>query len=92
MLMGYARTSTVKQNGGLVAQLELLEKAGVDRDNVFQEQVSSVQERIQLEAALHCACQLVPSTWEWLKQCRHIHAVQLKVGGVAPPGLAVDRR
>ena len=39
MLMGYARTSTVKQNGGLVAQLELLEKAGVDRDNVFQEQV-----------------------------------------------------
>src|SRR6516225_2712479 len=52
MLMGYARTSTVKQNGGLVAQLELLEKAGVDRDNVFQEQVSSVQERIQLEAAI----------------------------------------
>ena len=52
MLIGYARTSTVKQNGGLVAQLELLEKAGVDRDNVFQEQVSSVQERAQLGAAI----------------------------------------
>src|SRR6516225_6590452 len=52
MLMGYARTSTVKQNGGLVAQLEMLEQAGVDRDNVFQEQVSSVQERAQLEAAI----------------------------------------
>ena len=52
MLIGYARTSTAKQNGGLLAQLGMLEQAGVDRDNVFQEQVSSVQERIQLEAAI----------------------------------------
>jgi DNA invertase Pin-like site-specific DNA recombinase len=52
MLIGYARTSTAKQNGGLLAQLGMLEQAGVDRDNVFQEQVSSVQERAQLEAAI----------------------------------------
>jgi DNA invertase Pin-like site-specific DNA recombinase len=52
MLIGYARTSTAKQNGGLVAQLELLKQAGVDPDNVFQEQVSSVQDRAQLEAAI----------------------------------------
>jgi DNA invertase Pin-like site-specific DNA recombinase len=52
MLVGYARTSTAKQNGGLSAQLVLLQKAGVDDDNVFQEQVSSVQPRAQLEAAL----------------------------------------
>ena len=52
MLIGYARTSTAKQNGGLVAQLTLLEKAGVEPDNVFQEQVSSLQPRAQLDAAL----------------------------------------
>ena len=52
MLIGYARTSTAKQNGGLVAQIEQLQAAGVDSDNLFQEQVSSVQERAQLEAAV----------------------------------------
>ena len=52
MLIGYARTSTAKQNGGLVAQLGLLQKADVDPDNIFQEQVSSVQPRAQLEAAI----------------------------------------
>jgi len=52
MLIGYARTSTAKQNGGLVAQLALLEKADVDPDNVFHEQVSSVQPRAQLDAAI----------------------------------------
>ena len=52
MLIGYARTSTAKQNGGLVAQLTMLEKAGVETDNVFQERVSSLQPRAQLDAAL----------------------------------------
>jgi len=52
MLIGYARTSTAKQNGGLVAQLALLQKADVDPDNIFQEQVSSVQPRVQLDAAI----------------------------------------
>jgi DNA invertase Pin-like site-specific DNA recombinase len=52
MLIGYARTSTAKQNGGLVAQIGLLQAAGVDSGNLFQEQVSSAQERAQLEAAI----------------------------------------
>ena len=52
MLIGYARTSTAKQNGGLVAQLALLQKADVDPDNIFSEQVSSVQPRAQLDAAI----------------------------------------
>jgi DNA invertase Pin-like site-specific DNA recombinase len=52
MKIGYARTSTVKQEAGLSAQLVLLEKAGCDRDNIFSEQVSSVEPRAQLDAAI----------------------------------------
>ena len=52
MKIGYARTSTVKQNGGLAAQLELLERQGCDRDNIFHEQVSSIEPRAQLDAAI----------------------------------------
>ncbi len=50
MLIGYARTSTIDQDAGLQAQLRDLEAAGSDR--VFQEKISSVQCRPQLEAAL----------------------------------------
>lgn len=50
MLIGYARTSTVDQDAGLEAQLRELEKLGCDK--VFQEKVSSVQTRKQLEAAI----------------------------------------
>jgi len=50
-LIGYARTSTVEQEAGLKAQLkELKDNAGCQR--VFQEKVSSVQTRKELEAAL----------------------------------------
>jgi DNA invertase Pin-like site-specific DNA recombinase len=49
-VVGYARTSTVDQVAGLEAQLEQLTAAGVVR--VFHEQVSSVTERNQLDAAL----------------------------------------
>jgi len=52
MKIGYARTSTVKQDAGLCAQLTLLERAGCDRDNIFNEQVSSVEHRAQLDAAI----------------------------------------
>ena len=50
MLVGYARTSTVGQQAGLEAQERELLAAGCEK--VFREQVSSVAQRDQLEAAL----------------------------------------
>lgn len=50
LLIGYARTSTIDQQAGLEAQLRALEGAGCKR--VFQEQVSSVGHREELERAL----------------------------------------
>src|SRR5258708_7970845 len=51
MIVGYARTSTLEQKAGFKAQLkELKEKAECEK--VFEEQVSSVAERKQLDAAL----------------------------------------
>lgn len=50
MIVGYARTSTVDQMAGFDAQLQELKAAGCMK--TFQEQVSSVGKRTQLEAAL----------------------------------------
>lgn len=50
MIVGYARTSTVDQVAGFDAQLQELKAAGCKK--MFQEQVSSVGKRAQLEAAL----------------------------------------
>jgi DNA invertase Pin-like site-specific DNA recombinase len=50
MEIGYARTSTVEQAAGFEAQKRDLAKAGCTK--VFAEQVSSIAERQQLEAAL----------------------------------------
>ena len=50
MIVGYARTSTVDQIAGFEAQLRELAAAGCEK--TFQEQVSSVAERIQLHSAL----------------------------------------
>lgn len=50
MIIGYARTSTVEQEAGFDAQIRDLTAAGCER--VFSEQVSSVAQRDQLEAAL----------------------------------------
>lgn len=50
MIVGYARTSTVDQQAGLDAQVRDLKAAGCER--VFCEQVSSIAEREQLDAAL----------------------------------------
>ena len=50
MIVGYARTSTLEQVAGFEAQDRDLRTAGVER--IFQEQVSSVAVRPQLEAAL----------------------------------------
>ena len=50
--IGYARTSTVKQDAGLCAQIDLLDREGVEREQIYQEKVSSVQDRAQLDAAI----------------------------------------
>lgn len=50
MLVGYARTSTLDQVAGLEAQVAILGKIPCER--VFQEQVSSVGERSELERAI----------------------------------------
>ena len=50
MIIGYARTSTADQIAGFEAQIQELKAAGCEK--VFQEQVSSVGKRAQLEAAL----------------------------------------
>jgi DNA invertase Pin-like site-specific DNA recombinase len=53
ILIGYARTSTTEQLAGLDAQVRDLTAAGCKK--LFQEQVSSVVEREQLNAALEYA-------------------------------------
>jgi DNA invertase Pin-like site-specific DNA recombinase len=53
-LIGYARTSTVEQEAGFDAQIRDLSALGVKR--IFREQVSSMSERAQLDAAID-ACQ-----------------------------------
>jgi DNA invertase Pin-like site-specific DNA recombinase len=50
MVVGYARTSTLDQAAGLDAQLRDLRAAGASK--IYQEQVSSVGNRPQLDAAL----------------------------------------
>ena len=50
MLVAYARTSTLEQLAGLEAQQRDLKEYGCEK--IFTEQVSSVAERDQLEAAL----------------------------------------
>src|SRR5262245_32090998 len=53
ILIGYARTSTTEQLAGLDAQVRDLNAAGCKK--LFQEQVSSVAEREQLDVALEYA-------------------------------------
>jgi DNA invertase Pin-like site-specific DNA recombinase len=53
MIIGYARTSTVEQKAGFEAQERDLKAIGAEK--VFSEQVSSVAERTQLEAAIEFA-------------------------------------
>ncbi len=50
MIVGYARTSTTDQVAGLEAQLRDLKSAGCEK--VYQEQISSVASRMQLQAAI----------------------------------------
>ena len=49
-LIGYARTSTTDQNAGLEAQVRDLKATGCTK--IFQEQVSSIAERKELDRAL----------------------------------------
>ncbi|NOU21608.1 MAG: recombinase family protein [Methyloglobulus sp.] len=50
MIIGYARTSTVDQMAGFESQITELRSLGCEK--LFQEQVSSVGNRVQLDAAL----------------------------------------
>ncbi len=50
LLVGYARTSTTEQEAGLQTQVRDLQTAGCSK--IFQEQVSSIAERAELERAL----------------------------------------
>jgi len=50
MLIGIARTSTIEQIAGLEAQVKALEEYGCEK--IYQEQVSSVAEREQLNLAM----------------------------------------
>jgi DNA invertase Pin-like site-specific DNA recombinase len=50
LLVGYARTSTAEQEAGLQAQVRDLQAAGCTK--IFQEQVSSIGQRAELERAL----------------------------------------
>lgn len=50
MKIGYARTSTARQDAGLDAQLKLLERE--ECEEIYQEKVSSVEPRSQLDAAI----------------------------------------
>lgn len=50
MKLGYARTSTAEQQAGFEAQIRELEAQGCKR--IYREQVSSIADRPQLEAAL----------------------------------------
>ena len=50
MLIGVARTSTLEQKAGLDAQVRALQEYGCDK--VYTEQVSSIGERLELQAAI----------------------------------------
>lgn len=50
MLVGYARTSTIEQGAGLEAQVRDLKAFGCE--TIYQEQVSSVAERQELDSAI----------------------------------------
>jgi len=50
MTIGYARTSTLEQSAGLEAQVHDLKQVGAKK--IFQEKISSVAKREQLETAL----------------------------------------
>ena len=54
MLIGYARTSTIQSISGFEAQLVELNAYGCER--MYQEQVSAVATRTQLEAAIDMLC------------------------------------
>jgi hypothetical protein len=53
VIIGYGRTSTIEQVAGLEGQIRDLKAAGAEK--LFQENVSSVAPRKQLEAAIEFA-------------------------------------
>jgi len=53
-IIGYARTSTREQEGGLQAQIRDLVAAGCAERDIYTEQVSSVRERPELDLLRRC--------------------------------------
>ena len=65
MLIGYARTSTVEQRAGLDAQVAELRGSGVEE--LFVEQVSSIQRREEFKKALTQSARATPlSSPNWI--------------------------
>ena len=103
-MIGYARTSTTDQEAGLEAQIRDLTAAGCTK--IFQEQVSSVGERAQLDRVLEyvrggdCLCvtkvdRLARSTtglWDIVKRLESVEdgGVGLRILNLG--GEAVDTR
>jgi DNA invertase Pin-like site-specific DNA recombinase len=101
MFIGYARTSTTDQVAGLEAQVTALTGTGCEK--LFQERVSSVAERAQLEAALEFAREgdtfvvtkmdrLARSTQHLLEIVRRLEAKGVALRILDFKGDAVDTR
>jgi DNA invertase Pin-like site-specific DNA recombinase len=96
MIIGYARTSTIDQSAGFEAQLKELEV--VKCEEIFQEQVSLVAVRVQLEAALEFVRQgdvLVVTKLDRLARSvadlmRIIQALERKGAGLRVLNLGMD--
>lgn len=101
ILIGYARTSTVEQVAGFEAQKNQLQELGVKK--LFEEQVSSVGQRTQLDAALDYAREgdtlvvtkldrLARSTTHLLEVIRHLDAKKVGLRILDFGGGAVDTK
>ncbi|RVA05350.1 recombinase family protein [Mesorhizobium sp. M7A.F.Ca.US.001.02.1.1] len=96
MLIGYARTSSLEQEAGLEAQLRDLRRLGCER--IFQEQVSAIGTRAQLEAAVEFSREgdtLVVTKLDRLaRSVRHMWAiidrVQTKGAAIRIENLGID--
>ena len=101
VVVGYARTSTVEQSASLTNQVKQLHDAGATK--VFKEQVSSVAQRDELEAALEyvrsgdtlIVCRLdrlARSTKHLLEIVDRLEAKQVALRILDMGGEAVDTR
>lgn len=96
MLIGYARTSTQEQKAGLNGQIEELKALGCDE--IFTEQVSSLDQREKLDEAIRFARKgdvLVVTKLDRLARsvphlCRIIEALEAKGVGIRIVAMGID--